>query len=78
MLRTFLLLIALLILIGIVLVATGYVNLNQRSDGGVSIQTKDVDVGTTTRNVQVPVVVMENRQVSVPDVAVQNSQANSQ
>ena len=78
MLRTLLLLIALLLLIGIVLVATGYVNLNRHDDGGVSIETRDIDVGTTTRNVQVPAVVMENRQVSVPSVSVENNQANGQ
>jgi preprotein translocase subunit SecF len=78
MLRTFLLLIALLILIGIVLVATGAINLRQDGNGAVSIETKDVQVGTTTANVQVPVVKMETRQVSVPSVGVENSQANAQ
>jgi len=78
MLRTFLLLIALLILIGIVLVATGYVNLRQGADGTVSIETEDVEVGTRTTNVQVPVVKMETRQVETPSVAVTNDQANAQ
>jgi len=78
MLRTLLLLIALLLVIGIALVALGVVNLN-RDGGGVSIETKDVEVGTTTRNVQVPVVKMETRQVEVPSVGVeQNAQANVQ
>jgi hypothetical protein len=78
MLRTLLLLIALIIVIGIALIASGYVNLNQRSDGSVSIETKDVEVGTTTTNVQVPVVKMETRQVETPSVSVTNDQGNIQ
>ena len=74
MLRTFLLLIALLILIGIALVATGMVNLRQDSNGSVSIETQDLEVGTTKANVQVPVVKMETRQVEVPSVGVENEQ----
>ena len=79
MLRTLLILLALIILIGIGLVATGVINLNRGSDGGVTIQTRDVEVGTTPANVQVPVVRMENREVQVPSVGVQdNQQANAQ
>lgn len=78
MLRTLLLLIALLVVIGIALVATGYINLRQGADGSVSIQTQDVEVGTTTTNVQVPVVKMETRQVETPSVSVTNGQANAQ
>ncbi len=78
MLRTLLLLIALLVVIGIALVASGYVNLSQSSDGSVSIQTKDTVVGTTTTNVQVPVVRMETRQVETPSVSVTNGQGNAQ
>ena len=78
MLRTLLLLIALLVVIGIALVATGYVNLRQDSNGTVSIETQDVKVGTTTTNVQVPVVKMETRQVETPSVSVTNGQANAQ
>ena len=79
MLRTLLILLALLILIGIGLVATGVINLNRGSDGAVTIQTRDVEVGTTPANVQVPVVRMENREVQVPSVGVQdNQQANAQ
>ncbi len=78
MLRTLLLLIALLVVIGIALVATGYVNLRQDSDGTVSIETQDVEVGTTTTNVQVPVVKMETRQVETPSVSVTNGQGNAQ
>jgi hypothetical protein len=78
MLRTLLLLIALLVVIGIALVASGYVNLSQSSDGSVSIQTQDVNLGTTTTNVQVPVVRMETRQVETPSVSVTNGQGNAQ
>lgn len=78
MLRTLLLLIALLVVIGIALVMSGYVNLNQSSDGTVSIQTKDVEMGTSTTNVQVPVVRMETRQVETPSVSVTNGQGNAQ
>ena len=74
MLRTLLLLIALLIVIGIALVAFGVINLNRGSDGSLSIETQDVKVGTTTTNVQVPVVRTENRQVEVPSLTVENTQ----
>jgi hypothetical protein len=79
MLRTLLLLIALLIVIGIGLVALGVVNLRQDS-GGVSIETRDVEVGTTNATVQVPVVRMEDRQVEVPAVGVdgENQSVNAQ
>ena len=78
MLRTLLLLIALLVVIAIALIYTGYVNVGRNSDGSVSIETKDVEFGTTTRNVQVPVVKTETRQVEVPSVSVENSQGNAQ
>ena len=79
MLRILLLLIALLIVIGIALVGLGIVNLNRSSDGGVTIQTRDVEVGTTTANVQMPVVRRENRQVQVPSLRVEdNQQVNAQ
>ena len=74
MLRTLLLFIVLLIVIGIALVALGVINLRQDGNG-VSIQTSDVEVGTTTANVQLPVVRMENRQVEVPHVGVENEAA---
>ena len=78
MIRTFLLFIALLIVIGIALVYSGWISPNRNADGSVTVETKDVSVGTTTRNVQVPVVKMETRQVEVPSVGVENSQANTQ
>jgi hypothetical protein len=80
MLRTLLLLIALVVLIGIALVGFGVINLNRSDNGAVTIETRDVEVGTTTANVQVPAVRMENRQVEVPAVRVEdlNQQTNAQ
>lgn len=78
MFRTILLLIAFVVVIVMALVYTGYINLNRNTDGSVSIETKDVRVGTTTTNVQMPVVKTETRQVEVPSVAVTNDQGNSQ
>ena len=77
--RAFLLLIALLILVAIGLVYFGVITVRSQ-DNAVTLQTRDVEVGTTTRNVQVPVVRMENRQVAVPSVGVANqtAPANSQ
>ena len=67
MLRTILLLIALLIVIGIGLVYTGYLDIGRNADGSVTMDTKDVTVGTTTKNIQ----------VEVPSVTVENG-ANTQ
>jgi uncharacterized protein YxeA len=78
MLRTLLLIVALLILIGIALVAFGAINLRQGSDGSVQIETKDVEIGKTVTNVQVPVVRMENRQVDVPSVGVEDDVARNE
>ena len=80
MLRTLLLLIALVVLIVIGLVWSGMINLNRGSDGGVTIETRDVEVGTTPANVQVPAVRMENRQVELPSVRLEdsNQQTNAQ
>ena len=80
MLRTLLLLIALIIVIGIALVGFGVINLNRSDNGAVTIETRDVEVGTTPANVQVPAVVMENRQVGIPSVSVRdsNQQTNAQ
>ena len=76
MLRTLLMFIVLLIVIGIVLVALGVINLHQ-DESGVSIQTRDVEVGTTAANVQLPVVRMENRTVEVPRVGVEQPQQDA-
>ena len=80
MLRTLLILIALIVLIVIGLVATGYLNLQREPDGGMTLRTRDVEMGTGTANVQVPVIRMENRQVAVPEVGLEdeNEQGNAQ
>jgi hypothetical protein len=78
MVRTLLLLVALVVLIAMALVYTGYINLNRNPNGSVSIEAKTVEVGTSPANVQVPVVKMETRQVEVPSVAVSNGQGNAQ
>jgi hypothetical protein len=80
MLRTLLLLIAFVVVLAMALIWTGYINLNRQPDGTVSIDAKSVEVGTTTTNVQVPVVRTETRQVEVPNVAVAvtNGQGNTQ
>ena len=46
----------------------------------MTIRTSDVEVGTTEKNVQLPVVRMENRTVEVPSLGVQdgNQQVNAQ
>ena len=78
MLRTLLLIVALIVIIGIVLVATGVVHLNRDGNGAVTVTANPVTVGTEPRNVAVPVVVTENRQIQVPVVSVGNGQANAQ
>ena len=70
--RTILLGIALLIVIVMALVWTGVINLNRNANGSVSIETKNVEIGTTKANVQVPTVRTETRQVDVPSVTVGN------
>ena len=75
MLRTLLLLIALIVVIGIALVSFGIIDLTRDRDGTVRLQTRDVEVGTTSANVQVPVLKMENRTVEVPEVAITGGNA---
>ena len=78
MLRTLLLIVALVVIIGIVLVATGVVPLNRAANGNVTVTTTPVTIGTETRNVTVPVVRTETRQIETPSVTVGNSAANAQ
>lgn len=58
--RILLLLAALIVLILIGLVISGYINLDRSSDGRLSVETGEVRVGTTTTNVQVPRITIEN------------------
>ena len=78
MLRTLLLIVALVVIIGIVLVATGVVHLNRDANGNVTVTTNPVTIGTETRNVTVPVVRTETRQIETPSVTVGNAAANAQ
>ena len=78
MLRTLLLLVALIVVIGIALIGFGVINLNRSSDGTVTLETRDVEVGTTTTNVSVPVVRTEERQVEVPSIGVSDEGGNEQ
>ncbi len=79
MLRTVFLIIAFLLLIAILLVATGFINLNRSGDGSLSMSTSDVTVETTTTNVQLPAVRMEERKLQVPTVVVEdNDKGNRQ
>ena len=75
MLRTLLLVVALVIIVGIVLVATGVIHLNRDAGGNVTVTANPVTIGTENRTVQVPVVTMENRTVQTPVVSVGNGQA---
>ncbi len=77
MLRTLLLIVALVLIIGIVLVATGIVHLNRDGNGAVTMTTNPVTVGTTPTNVTVPVVGTETRQIPVPTITVGNGQATN-
>ena len=78
MLRTLLLVVALVVIAGIALVATGVIQLNRDAGGNVTVTANPVTVGTENRTVQVPVVRMEERQVQTPTVSVGNAQANGQ
>lgn len=69
MLRTLLLLIVLVLVIAIALVMTGMVNLRPQGNS-ISLETKDIEVGTTPANVQLPAIRIENRQVGIPSITV--------
>jgi cytochrome oxidase Cu insertion factor (SCO1/SenC/PrrC family) len=73
MLRALLVLIALAILVGIALVATGMVSLQQTRQAqapAFDLKVKQVELGTTTTNVSVPTVGMQTKQVETPTVRV--------
>lgn len=75
--RTLLLLVALLLIIGVVLVATGIVNLSRDSNGALTVSTENVTIGSTPTNVAVPEVTLKERQIETPTVTVGN-QASGQ
>ena len=73
MLRALLVIVALAILVGIVLVYTGIISLHQiRPDQApaFNVETKQLDVGPTTKNVQVPAEEMKTKQIEVPKITV--------
>ena len=75
MLRAILIILALVILVLIGMTATGWLTWFESNDGQTTtLQPKvnDLDVGTTTANVQVPTVGTTTRQVDVPTVTVDN------
>ena len=80
--RAILLLVALVILVGIGLVYAGVISLRQTQEAQApkfDVKVKEVQVGTTTTNVQVPAVEMKTKQVEVPKISVTDgNQANAQ
>ena len=80
--RALLLLVALVILIVIALVYTNVISLHQTQDAQApkfNLNVKEVQVGTTTTNVQVPAVEMKTKQVEVPNITLSDgNQANAQ
>ena len=82
MLRAILIILALVILVLIGMTATGWLTWFQSSNGQTTtLQPKvnDLQVGTTTVNVQAPTVGTTTKQVDVPTVTVDNGgQANAQ
>ncbi len=77
MLRTLLLLIVLVIVIAIALVMTGVVNLRQQGNG-IQVETRDIEVGTSQTNVQVPAIRIENREVGLPSITVTDGNSQAQ
>ncbi len=81
MLRTLLLIVALLILVLIGLVATNVIDLRQTQNAkapAFEVKVNDVDVGTKPANVQVPTVGTTTKQVEVPTVTVGGGEGNQQ
>ena len=76
MLRTLLLLIVLVIAIAIALVMTGTINLRQQGNS-ISLETRDIEVGTTPANVQLPTIRIENREVGIPSITVSDDNAQA-
>ena len=73
MLRTLLMIVALLILLAIGAVWLGLIDLNQTQNAQApkfEVKVNPVSVGTTTANIQTPTVEMKTKQVDVPTVKV--------
>jgi hypothetical protein len=82
MLRAILIILALVILVLIGMTATGWLTWFQSPNGQTTTlnpKVNDLEVGTTTANVQVPTVGTTTKEVDVPTVKVDtNGQANAQ
>ncbi|PSJ41763.1 hypothetical protein [Allosphingosinicella deserti] len=77
MLRAILIIVALIILVLIGMTATGWLTWFQTPNGqttSLNPKVNDLEVGTTTANVQVPNVGTTTKQVDVPVVTVDNQQ----
>jgi len=73
MARLLLIIIAIVLIVLIVGTATGFISIFQTQEAQApkfDVEVKQVGVGTTTTNVQVPTVGMETKQVEVPTVTV--------
>ncbi|HEY0026899.1 MAG TPA: hypothetical protein VGC35_03420 [Allosphingosinicella sp.] len=78
MLRTILLIVALLIILAIGAVATGLVDITptpQTQSPGLNVKINDVDIGTAPTNVQMPTVGTATRQVELPNVTIDKGNA---
>jgi hypothetical protein len=64
----------LLMLVLLLLVYFGVISVHG-DESNLTLQRHDVELGTSVRNVEGPVVRMENRQVAVPSVGVANEAA---
>lgn len=89
MLRVLLILVLLAILAAIGLFATGYLNIDQTREAraptldagqtpAFNVDVRPVEVNTVTRNVQVPIVEMETRQIQVPTIRRGEAEGNQQ
>jgi cytochrome oxidase Cu insertion factor (SCO1/SenC/PrrC family) len=80
--RALLVLVALAIVVLIVLTYTGVISLRQTQEAQApkfDLKVKQVEVGTTTTNVQVPTVGTQTKQIQTPTIRVVNSSdSNSQ
>jgi cytochrome oxidase Cu insertion factor (SCO1/SenC/PrrC family) len=79
--RALLVLVALAIIVLIVLTYTGVISLRQTQEAQApkfDLKVKQVEVGTTTANVQVPTVGTRTKQVDVPMIRVANGSETNQ
>jgi hypothetical protein len=78
MLRTILLIVALLLVLAIGAVAVGWVDITptpQTQSPGLNVKINDIDIGTSPTNVQMPTVGTATRQVELPSVTIDKGNA---